>query len=246
MISIILRTYWRLEYTKQCIEAILSNTDWDFELIIVDNNSKSIDYDNGETARYLATLNHPNIHIHLLNTNLWDWMWFLYWCDLAKGDYMVQLDNDIIVPKRWDFYLKCLLKYTDCQISMLKRNHTAFELVVDREMEFVPCDELCSIKRWYVEKGVWCYMFGRKFYETNKQELKTFRGWKSKLQMALLASKKVGKVLNYPCKVLDSISCPIYKEYPNWKVVKIRWASADFSNEIPCLQKYPRKNWEFI
>jgi len=60
---------------------------------------------------------------------------------------MVQLDNDIIVPKKWDFYLKSLLKYTDCKISMLKRNHTAFELVVDREMEFVPCDELCSIKR---------------------------------------------------------------------------------------------------
>ena len=92
--SIIILTYNKLEYTKQCIESIREFTEKDsYELIVIDNNSTD------ETPKWLEE---QEDIIAILNE---DNKGFPKGCnqgmEIATGDNILLLNNDTVVTKNW-------------------------------------------------------------------------------------------------------------------------------------------------
>lgn len=95
--SIVVVTYDGLTFTRLCLESVLCNTEGDFELIVVDNGSKD------ETVEYLASLAQANARVRtLLNGRN---LGFPAACNqgasLARGEHLVLLNNDTMVPPGW-------------------------------------------------------------------------------------------------------------------------------------------------
>ncbi|MCM1989289.1 glycosyltransferase [Oceanirhabdus seepicola] len=105
--SMIILTYNKLEYTKQCIESIRKYTDKDtYEIIIVDNNSED------GTVQWLN--NQKDIKIIFNKENLG----FPKGCNqgirVAQGDNILLLNNDVIVTPNWlENLMKCLYSSDD-------------------------------------------------------------------------------------------------------------------------------------
>lgn len=102
--SIIVLTYKQLEEcTKPCIESLLQNTPAEeYELIVVDNASGD------GTGEYLRTLEqqHSNIRAILNDTNKGFAAGNNDGIKVARGDYIVLLNSDTLLPPGW---LKALL-----------------------------------------------------------------------------------------------------------------------------------------
>ncbi len=97
--SLIILTYNELyEGTIPCVESIYKYTNFDdFELIIVDNCSKD------DTPKYLQELKekYSNIKIQLNETNKGFAAGMNDGLKLAEGDFLVLLNNDILVNPNW-------------------------------------------------------------------------------------------------------------------------------------------------
>lgn len=92
--SIIILTYNNLDYTKQCIESIRTYTDRNtYELIIIDNNSVD------DTKDWL--LKQDDIRVILNKENLGFPRGCNQGIELAKGDNILLLNNDVIVTENW-------------------------------------------------------------------------------------------------------------------------------------------------
>nr|WP_082446732.1 glycosyltransferase [Cytobacillus solani] len=92
--SIIILTYNNLEYTKQCLESIRKYTDRDtYELIIIDNNSVD------DTKEWL--LKQDDIRVIINKENLGFPRGCNQGIELAKGDNILLLNNDVIVTENW-------------------------------------------------------------------------------------------------------------------------------------------------
>ncbi|MCU0286821.1 MAG: glycosyltransferase [Acidobacteria bacterium] len=103
IVSIIMVTWGRLNYTKLSIESLLKNTGHkNFELIIVDNNSQD------GTVEYLTQLRKQVDFFTLIlnNINLGKAGAMNRGFRIASGQYFLITDNDIIYRKNW---LKILL-----------------------------------------------------------------------------------------------------------------------------------------
>ncbi|HHV75686.1 MAG TPA: glycosyltransferase family 2 protein, partial [Thermoanaerobacterium sp.] len=91
--SIIIVTHNQLEYTRKCIESIRKHTKLPYELIVIDNAS------NDETVEYLESQH----DIKLIKNN--ENRGFPASCNqgisIAKGEYIVLLNNDTIVTENW-------------------------------------------------------------------------------------------------------------------------------------------------
>jgi len=99
MVSVIVLTYNNLEYNKKCIHSILTQTAYpNYELIIVDNQSTD------GTREYLQELekeNHPQVHIILNEENSGFAGGNNLGIKVAKGDYILLLNNDTVVSRGW-------------------------------------------------------------------------------------------------------------------------------------------------
>jgi GT2 family glycosyltransferase/Tfp pilus assembly protein PilF len=93
VVSIIILTYNNLFYTRETIKSIKKYTNVPYEIIIVDNNSTD------GTVEYLQ--NNPNLNVILNNYN----KGFAAGCNqgisVAKGEYILLLNNDVIVTEGW-------------------------------------------------------------------------------------------------------------------------------------------------
>ena len=92
--SIVILSYNQLDYTKNCLNSIrLYTEDVNYEIIVVDNNSDA------ETLKYLGELNDITLISNKENKG------FAEGCNqgikIAKGDYIVLLNNDTIVTYKW-------------------------------------------------------------------------------------------------------------------------------------------------
>ena len=95
LVSIIMLSWNAPEYTKIALESILKYTRGDFEVIIVDNGSGP------ETTQWLSSLNDPAVRVIFNATNRGyaggnnDGM------AAARGEYVVLLNNDVVVTDGW-------------------------------------------------------------------------------------------------------------------------------------------------
>jgi glycosyltransferase involved in cell wall biosynthesis len=102
LMSIVVLNWNRLHYTKQTVENLIKNTSIKHEFIFVDNNSidesgvrqyllDMKDKTNAERVEYV--FNDVNFGVGGgRNTGLMR----------ANGDYLVTIDDDVLVPKNWD------------------------------------------------------------------------------------------------------------------------------------------------
>ena len=93
LISIIMLTRNGLPYTVQCVESVIRNTDEKFEFIFVDNGSTD------GTIEYLKSISGASLIVNQENKG------FAGGCNqgllAAKGNYIVLLNNDTVVTKKW-------------------------------------------------------------------------------------------------------------------------------------------------
>ena len=98
MTNIIVTTFNRLEYTKQCLQSVFDNTDKsDYHLTVIDNNSTD------GTKEYLTELkaNDKIDTLHLLNENVGVACAVNLGIDV-NAEYNIKLDNDIVIQsKNW-------------------------------------------------------------------------------------------------------------------------------------------------
>jgi hypothetical protein len=93
-VSVVIPTYNRSQMLCECVDSVLASTFRDFEIIIVDDASTD---DTGEVVRkrYLAT--HPNIRYHRTPANLMVCGSRNAGIRLARGQWILCLDNDNLV-----------------------------------------------------------------------------------------------------------------------------------------------------
>ena len=91
--SIIILTYNAIECTKMCAESIKKYTDVPYELIFIDNGSTD------GTIEYLNTIENARIIVN--GQNLGFAKGNNQGLEIAKGDYIVFMNNDVIVTDKW-------------------------------------------------------------------------------------------------------------------------------------------------
>lgn len=97
-VSIIIITYNNLDYTKMCIESILTRSEYpNLEIIVVDNNSSD------KTPVYLSELasSQPDVKIILNEFNAGFAKANNMGLRVSSGEYIILLNNDTIVTRGW-------------------------------------------------------------------------------------------------------------------------------------------------
>ena len=92
--SIIIPTYNQLHFLKKCLKSIEKYTDLPYEIIVVDNGSQD------GTAAYLESLG-GRVRFRVLPANLGFSSAVNTGLMMAKGQYIVLLNNDTLVTERW-------------------------------------------------------------------------------------------------------------------------------------------------
>lgn len=106
--SIIVLNWNRLHYSKQTISCILSKTNVPYELILVDNNSS----DDSGVREYLESIigkdGPQDVRLLFNNKNLGVAGGRNEGLRVARGKYLVTIDDDVLVPDDWDIQLKSI------------------------------------------------------------------------------------------------------------------------------------------
>jgi glycosyltransferase involved in cell wall biosynthesis len=97
LVSIIVLSYNQLVYIKGFVNSVFQNTDSNFELIIIDNDSDK------ETVNYLKSLQTSNnrVKVFFNSANLGFPKGINQGLKIALGKYLVIANNDIVVTKGW-------------------------------------------------------------------------------------------------------------------------------------------------
>ena len=198
MISVIIRCRNRLEYTCQCLNYVRLNTKIEHEIILVNNASTDgtrewLDWMRENTTWY------SNLKVLHMERNTGDWGGMLVGFQYSTGDYIVQLDNDIIVPENWLSHLKYTLDATDYKVVMLKRDNVAWKLGA-RNMQELKNGLLIG----EVERPVACYMTIRAMFTEFANHIKPKDGNRSKYMIRDLTKKKIVKILNVRCLEMEA------------------------------------------
>ena len=196
-VSIITRCRNRLEYTIQVVNAVRTASQIDYEHIIVDNASSDGTYEwfkwMKENTSWFDKLRYVRMEY-----NEGDWGGMLKGFGHTRGNYIVQLDNDIIPCEGWLRVMKTVLEMTEYKVVMLKRDNVAWKLKPLSEIRHVG---LLQVAR--VERAVACYMMSKDNFMKCYNNIPPRLGKKSKYIMAKLLHP-IGKILNRTCIELEA------------------------------------------
>lgn len=110
LVSVVVLAYNNLDYTRQCVESILHSTaHLDYELITVDNGSTD------GTKEYLESV--PAAHHISFAQNIGVDKAINHGIRAARGKYVMNVSNDIVVTARWLDNLIAILE-TDPRVGM--------------------------------------------------------------------------------------------------------------------------------
>jgi glycosyltransferase involved in cell wall biosynthesis len=87
-VSILICAYNSWNYIFQTIQSVLSQTYWEFELLILDNNSKD------ETVKNIQSFQDDRIKLFQSDKNYWPYWWINYLLDRSSWNYIAILDHD--------------------------------------------------------------------------------------------------------------------------------------------------------
>lgn len=194
-VSVIMRCCNRLEYTIQSINKILkTKCDTPMELILVDN--ASADWTQQRVERVIKNTDYYKDIIYLrLEENVWDRYGMREWLNVATGNYIVQVDNDIEVPYRRLDWMLYVLENTEYKIVMFKRTGVNLFLEPSTREEI---GEFLVIGK--IQRPVACYMCSRDVFD----RVDWSRPWhESKYQLASLVDWMVCKILNMFCQEIE-------------------------------------------
>ena len=167
-LSVITRAYNRLEYTVQCIASVIKSTgETDYEHIIVNQNSSDGTW---QWLEWIKTHGgEPFSHVRPvhLGENVGDWGGMLAGYGVSRGQYVVQLDNDILVPPFWDWILMDAIEQTGHGASVLGVRGRGAE-------DVMPCEIAGTFKArlgdeyeyGVIRQVVTCYMVPRAHFQT--------------------------------------------------------------------------------
>lgn len=93
LVSVVIPTFNKAEYLYQCLESLLANTDVPFEVIVVDDASRDATPELLDRLKNVACVrNEENLEfVRTCNRGI----------GLARGRYLVFLNNDVAVTPRW-------------------------------------------------------------------------------------------------------------------------------------------------
>jgi len=97
-LSVLLVTFLRLRKTIQCLESIGKHTSGEFEMILTDNGSP-VDIQK-ETKK--LEVKFPWLRVHLLPQNIGLCLGMEHSFKHSEGEYIVFLNNDMVVTKDWN------------------------------------------------------------------------------------------------------------------------------------------------
>ncbi len=96
-VSIVILTFNELDYTRKCVESLQKNTPEPHEIIFVDNDSKD------GTVKWLRRLVEENSNYQLIENR--ENLGFAKGCnqgiEASKGEYILLLNNDVLVTDNW-------------------------------------------------------------------------------------------------------------------------------------------------
>lgn len=194
--SIITRCYNRLEYTTRVVNQVALNGG-DYEHIIVDNASTDGTqqwfkwvYENVPWYKKLRYLG--------FTENLGDWTGMVAGYKRSTGEYIVQLDNDILPCKTWLEDMRYVIDNAKHKVVMLNRDNVAWKL----KSLTPPTTLLNGLQIARVERAVACYMMKRETFEEVANKVK--HPEKSKYEMRDIVKKDIYKILNRPCIELEA------------------------------------------
>ncbi len=93
-VSIIIPVFNKYDYTEQCVEAINKHTNYNYEILIIDNASTD-----GTYEKLLS--HHTSVRIIKNDKNLGFPMAINIGFKEALGEYIIVLNNDVLVNKHW-------------------------------------------------------------------------------------------------------------------------------------------------
>lgn len=128
LVSIIIPCFNAVEYTKQCVESVLLQTNTDYELILINNGSTdgTKEYFKNLKRRLKPNKNLQKVTIFQSVKNLGVARALNLGISKSVGKYICYLNNDILVTKDW---LKKIVKTakSDKQIGAVGTMFNAFE-----------------------------------------------------------------------------------------------------------------------
>jgi GT2 family glycosyltransferase len=130
-------TYNQIEDTRNCVESLIKNTMPDYELVFVDNGSTD------ETRQYLEQLKSSRKNIKLIfnDSNLGFAKANNQGMRIAEGDYILLLNNDVILTEGWLERLICCAE-NDPAVGVVGpcTNKAVGQQVVALNVEYEPRD----------------------------------------------------------------------------------------------------------
>lgn len=189
-LSIIMLTHNALAYTKKALAAILKNTVNDYELIIIDNASTD---DTQEWLKKVAAVKRDfNLRVVLNKENKGVAGGRNQGIDLARGHYVVFLDNDTEVGERWD---DRILETMTVNPDVWVVGKAGSNVAALNPITWIPLDGSTDRVEADVVAG-FCFAFPRKVIEyIGKQYEGMGKFWHEDLEFCLRVKKYGKKVI---------------------------------------------------
>jgi GT2 family glycosyltransferase len=119
VLPVIIKNEFQFEMTKFTVWCMKNQTEINNELIIVETKSE-------------RCKNIGDKYIHRTNYSSYTED-FNAGCDLADGDFIVHIGNDVIVQRSWiEYMLECFNRYTDCGIATIAIKEPGFFIGPDK------------------------------------------------------------------------------------------------------------------